>query len=393
MSGSRRLHEALGEQLASPVVGRPTAPSTLGHVARSHPLLSPSRLPWDSQPFTSDDFTARAADIEMGPKLAAGAFGSVFRGTYAGQVCAVKILYGVEVFDSNDWLSEVTILKNYCTKHPNLIAYLGAAKVRVDGSGFEDRDDGGGDEDRDSAAASAAASFAGGHSPLSLAPPERFNVYLLTSLATHGDLRRFWTTSELVSLQGPACGGWRLVLKLLAGAHSALVYLHQNRVIHRDVKTTNIVVNDKLESQLCDFGMARFDVNRCAEDLEEVVDCVDVSAGGAGAGGGGGGGGADTTPPPRLPKPKLRPTPKGQSALKRKLSVVGTSEFMAPEIIFEEPYDSRCDTFSFGVRLCGLLVALHRPCTRVSFLLFLLLAMLALCMRLFLCLCAEFLSD
>ena len=44
-----------------------------------------------------------------------------------------------------------------------------------------------------------------------------------------------------------------LMLQLLQGVH----HLHHNWVLHRDLKTSNILLNDKGELKICDFGLSR----------------------------------------------------------------------------------------------------------------------------------------
>ncbi|KAL3744550.1 hypothetical protein ACJRO7_013768 [Eucalyptus globulus] len=138
-------------------------------------------------------------------------------------------------------------------------------------------------------------------------PPERACIFLGSTLKEwlHGPGNR--RKGEWAKPLPPL--GERLSLAMEIA--QAMQYLHEQkpRVIHRDLKPSNIFLDDAMHARVADFGHARF-----------------------------------------LGDEELALTGETQVRLS-KMTFSGTYVYMVPKVIRCEPYDEKCDVYSFGIIL------------------------------------------
>ncbi|BAT75089.1 hypothetical protein VIGAN_01289300 [Vigna angularis var. angularis] len=78
-------------------------------------------------------------------------------------------------------------------------------------------------------------------------------LYFVLQLAPHGSLASL--------LFGPQCLEWTVRFKVAVAVAKGLQYLHHDcprRIIHRDIKASNILLNDNNEAEISDFGLAKW---------------------------------------------------------------------------------------------------------------------------------------
>ncbi|XP_061968195.1 probable serine/threonine-protein kinase SIS8 isoform X1 [Populus nigra] len=200
------------------------------------------------------------SELTVGARVGIGFFGEVFRGVWNGTDVAIKVFLEQDLTAENmeDFCNEISILSRL--RHPNVILFLGACTR----------------------------------------PPR---LSMVTEYMEMGSLY------YLIHLSGQKKKlSWRRKLKMLCDICRGLMCMHRMKIVHRDLKSANCLVNKHMTVKICDFGLSRV----------------------------------------------MTDTPIRDS------SSAGTPEWMAPELIRNEPFTEKCDIFSLGVIMWEL-CTLNRP--------------------------------
>ncbi|KAG6552390.1 hypothetical protein Mapa_006244 [Marchantia paleacea] len=219
------------------------------------PAAAPSPQTLNRQVSSTDstnDWEIDNNQLKLTHKVASGAFGDLFRGTYCGQDVAIKILKPERLNDNlqREFEQEIFIMRKI--RHKNVVQFIGACTK----------------------------------------PP---NLSIVTEYMSGGSVYDYLHKHKAV-LKIP------MLLRVAMDISKGMDYLHQNNIIHRDLKAANLLMDENEVVKVADFGVAR------VQDHSGIMT-------------------AET----------------------------GTYRWMAPEVIEHKPYDRKVDVFSFGVVLWELL--------------------------------------
>lgn len=246
--------------------------------------------------------------VDRTKRLGSGSYGHVYMGFYFGSPVAVKEIKFPRStpFEEKESIKlmkrEVAILRRL--RHPNIVQFIGVTQQQQTPPVIPNSETKNVPE-----------------SPRTSHPA----ILIVMEYMSGGDLHQAIKTASAQDL--PWNTDWAKVIKIALDVASAMAYLHANDIVFRDLKAKNILVDDThkpSKAKICDFGLARL--------LKFTNPTVEVVAEGT----------------PVKKQSRIKPS--------HHLTICGSDDFMAPEVILGEDYDNKSDVFSFGIVLLEILI-------------------------------------
>ncbi|MFS7902018.1 putative dual-specificity kinase TKL-Pl-4 family [Helianthus anomalus] len=217
------------------------------------------------------------AKLDIRNVIAHGTYGTVYKGVYDGQDVAVKVLDWGE-----DGLATAAETANLRTSfrqevavwhkldHPNVTKFVGASMGTSDLKIPSNNTSNMGQNSLPSRACCVVVEYLPG-----------------------GTLKKYLIRNSRKKLS------FKIVVQLALDLSRGLSYLHSKKIVHRDVKTENMLLDLNRTLKIADFGVARVEAQNPRDMTGET----------------------------------------------------GTLGYMAPEVLDGKPYNRKCDVYSFGICL------------------------------------------
>ncbi|XP_072957770.1 serine/threonine-protein kinase 52-like [Typha angustifolia] len=231
----------------------------------------------DSSQRPKEDWEIDLSKLEVRYVIAHGTYGTVYRGTYDGQDVAVKLLdWGEDGFATEaetatlraSFKQEVAVWHKL--DHPNVTKFVGASMGTADLK-IPPKDSTGDDHTNFPARA----------------------CCVVVEYLPGGTLKQYLIKNRRRKL------AYKIVIQLALDLSRGLCYLHSRKIVHRDVKTENMLLDSHRNLKIADFGVARVEAQNPKDMTGET----------------------------------------------------GTLGYMAPEVLDGKPYNRKCDVYSFGICL------------------------------------------
>lgn len=204
------------------------------------------------------DYEIQYEDLSIGEEIGRGNFGEVRRGQWKSVLVALKTIYrtGGDTAPRTAVFREMGILAQL--RHPNILGFLGYVKVSdvylttgprpMTLSG--EKRMGASSTDSSSSPSSSQSNLSSTNtSSITPSNPSGGSVMMVTDLMTGGSMHNMIKSSfETVT---------RLRFKLVSGIVRGMVYLHHRKLVHRDLNTKNILLDDHYGVKISDFGLSR----------------------------------------------------------------------------------------------------------------------------------------
>ncbi|KAK7400199.1 hypothetical protein VNO78_11399 [Psophocarpus tetragonolobus] len=163
--------------------------------------------------FTLKQITDATEDFSPANKIGEGGFGPVYKGQLSdGTLVAVKQLSSKSRQGNREFLNEIGLIS--CLQHPNLVKLHGFC---IEGDQL---------------------------------------ILVYEYMENNSLARALFSSKDQLKLD------WPTRLRICIGIAKGLVFLHEEsrlKIVHRDIKATNVLLDGNLNPKISDFGLARLD--------------------------------------------------------------------------------------------------------------------------------------